>query len=303
MNVKKHNRIAVDGIILLDKPIGLSSNAALQQVKHLFQAKKAGHTGSLDPLASGMLPICFGEATKFSQFLLDADKHYLVAGKFGIKTSTGDTEGEVIAEKSAVNISSETINQVLPAFRGEIAQIPSMYSAIKYQGKPLYSLARQGITIERTARKITIFHLELLSLQDDIAYFDVRCSKGTYIRTLIEDIGEALGCGAHVNFLRRLSVAAYQQQQMVTMEQLQAADNLQTFLLPAQTAIEHWPSIQLSKNSSFYILRGQPIIAPNNTKLGMVQLINQEGKFIGVGEVADNGMINPKRLVTTGVRS
>ncbi len=215
----------MNGIFLLDKPIHISSNAALQKVKRLFQAKKAGHTGSLDPLATGMLPICFGQATKFSQYLLDADKSYAVTMQLGVRTNTSDKEGEVISTREVPNLSVTDIDRAFDNFRGNIQQVPSMFSALKYQGKPLYFYARQGITIERPSRAITIHAIDHISLENNLVYFTVHCSKGTYVRTLVDDVGEQLGCGAHVTQLRRLSVGPYRETDMMTMEQLTAQLN------------------------------------------------------------------------------
>ncbi len=218
----KRDYRALDGILLLDKPLHLSSNQALQKVKHLFQAKKAGHTGSLDPLATGMLPICFGKATKLAQSLLGADKKYTVTGKLGEVTLTGDAEGEVIQTRPVPEMTLENLQIALARFKGEISQIPPMYSAIKLNGKPLYELARQGITVERQARVITVYAIELKELALPFITLDVHCSKGTYIRTLIQDLGEVLGCGAYVSALRRTCVGQFLENQMVTMEQLKA---------------------------------------------------------------------------------
>src|SRR3990167_9071748 len=209
MRKRKHKGRNLSGLLVLDKPVGITSNAALQQVKALYQASKAGHTGSLDPLASGMLIICFGEATKFSQYLLDADKTYEVHAKLGEKTTTGDAEGEIVTRQSVPTFSKNEIEKVLENFRGEIRQIPSMYSAIKYQGKPLYEYARAGIEVERQARPIFIYELVLRSIEKQECHLFVHCSKGTYIRTLIENIGDKLRCGAHVAGLRRLSIGKF----------------------------------------------------------------------------------------------
>lgn len=222
MNPKKSKR-SLDGVLLLDKPSGISSNQALQRVKWLFSAAKAGHTGSLDPLATGMLPICFGRATKLSQILLNDDKTYQVVAQLGVRTTTSDLEGEVVVERPVPDYDHATLNAVLENFRGNIQQIPSMFSALKYQGQPLYKLARKGITIERPARSISIYQLNILSYQCQQLTLQVRCSKGTYIRTLVDDLGERLGCGAHVLKLRRISVNRFRQHQMHTLPVLQAA--------------------------------------------------------------------------------
>lgn len=293
----------VHGILLLDKPMGITSNAALQQAKHLFTAKKAGHTGSLDPLANGMLPICFGEATKFSQYLLEADKIYEVTAKVGIKTATGDMEGEVIAEKSIENFNNAALQQVLPQFLGEISQIPSMYSALKHQGQPLYKLARQGIEVERAARPVTIYALDILEVGKDYFNFTVHCSKGTYVRTLVEDIGEALGCGAHVTALRRTQVAKLPIDRMVTMQQLvdivaaEGMAGLDALLTPIDLMLQQWPEISLSEAAAYYLKQGQPVIVPYAPSSGWVRLFLKTGRFIGVGEIIDDGRVAPRRLV------
>ena len=210
----------IDGVFLLDKPQGMSSNDIMQKVKRLFQANKAGHTGALDPLATGMLPICLGEATKFSQFLLDADKRYVVTAKLGERTDTSDAEGQIV-ETRAVNVGTAEILSALEAFRGSILQVPTMFSALKHNGRPLYEYARQGITVAREARPITIFELNFIEYEAPYLTLEVHCSKGTYIRTLVDDLGEALQCGAHVTMLRRIAVANYPTEKMMTWDELQ----------------------------------------------------------------------------------
>ncbi len=293
----------VHGILLLDKPTGMTSNAALQQVKYLFTAKKAGHTGSLDPLANGMLPICFGEATKFSQYLLEADKIYEVTAKVGVKTTTGDTEGEIVAEKSLENFNKETLQKVLVQFQGEISQIPSMFSALKHQGQPLYKLARQGIAVERAARNVTIYALNLTEVSADYFSFIVHCSKGTYVRTLVEDIGEALGCGAHVTALRRTQVAKLPVDRMITMQQItdivaaQGLTGLDALLTPIDLMLQDWSAVNLSEAAAYYLKQGQPVIVPYAPTSGWVRLFLHGGRFIGVGEIIDDGRVAPRRLV------
>jgi tRNA pseudouridine55 synthase len=300
----KKNQIKrnIDGILLLDKPLNLSSNAALQIVKRFFAAKKAGHTGSLDPLATGMLPICFGEATKFSQYLLDADKYYYVVAKLGEKTATGDAEGEVVEKHAVPALTAAHLEDILAHFRGSISQVPSMYSALKYQGKPLYELARQGITVERPARTIQIYELNLINYAADTLTLEVKCSKGTYIRTLVEDIGNALGCGAHVITLRRLRVAGYQTDKMVSLAELEHIteqnnfQQLDKYLLPVNTAVQHWPLLNISEAAYFYLRRGQPILIPYSPTAGWVSLMIGE-RFVGIGEVLEDGKIAPRRLI------
>lgn len=294
----------ITGVVLLDKPVGLSSNEALQRVKRLFDARKAGHTGSLDVLADGMLPLCFGQATKLTQFLLDADKRYVVRAQLGIKTATGDAEGEVITEKPVANFSVADIESVMARFRGEQQQIPSMYSAIKHQGKPLYAYARQGITIERAPRSITIYELALVSLELPYVTFSVHSSKGTYIRTLVEDIGEALGCGAHVRGLRRTQVAECQETEMVTLPVLEAAyeaeggEGLRAYLHAPDVLVNHWPEIIVSPDLVFYLKQGQAVFIPQAPTTGWVRLLERSGQCLGVGEVLPDGRITPRRLLT-----
>jgi tRNA pseudouridine55 synthase len=300
----KRVRRNVSGIIVLDKPLGFTSNAALQKVRWLLNAEKAGHTGSLDPLATGVLPLCFGEATKFSQYLLDADKGYEAVMQLGITTTTADAEGDVL-QRREVRVTAADIEAVLPRFRGDIEQVPPMYSALKRDGQPLYKLARAGEVVEREARSVTIARLELLGLEGDLARLSVSCSKGTYIRTLVEDIGEALGCGAHVQALRRTHAGPFELAQAVTLETLEAAhaaggnEALDAFLLPADSGLLHWPLLQFSEHSAYYWLHGQPVRAPEAPKFGMVRVQDHNGRFIGIGEVSEDGRIAPRRLIST----
>ena len=296
-----HSRMQINGIFLLDKPINMSSNHALQKVKRLLHAKKAGHTGSLDPLATGMLPICLGEATKFSQYLLDSDKTYLVTMQLGVRTNTSDAEGEIIATRDVPDFSVEAINTAFNAFRGDINQIPSMFSALKHNGKPLYEYARQGIFIERPARPITVYNLTVISVDLPLVTFSVHCSKGTYIRTIVDDVGELLQCGAHVTQLRRLSVGPYSENQMLTIAQLESllAENpsiAEQLLLPMDTSVQHCPAMTLSAASAFALKQGQSVAADASYR-GWVRLIDHQGVFFGVGEVLPDGKVMPKRLV------
>nr|WP_269669760.1 tRNA pseudouridine(55) synthase TruB [Pseudomonas citronellolis] len=288
--------------MVLDKPRGMSSNQALQKVRWLLNAEKAGHTGSLDPLATGVLPLCFGEATKFSQYLLDADKGYETLAQLGVTTTTGDAEGEVLEERQ-VTVGREALEALLPRFRGEIEQVPPMYSALKKDGQPLYKLARAGEVVEREARSVTIARLELLAFEAPCATLAVSCSKGTYIRTLVEDIGRELGCGAHVAALRRTQAGPFGLAQAVTLEELVQVhaeggnEALDRFLLPVDAGLEHWPLLQLSEHSAYYWLHGQPVRAPEAPKFGMLRVQDHEGRFIGIGEVTDDGRIAPRRLI------
>ena len=308
----------ISGILLLDKPVGFTSNEALQTVKKIFSANKAGHTGSLDPNASGMLPICFGEATKFSQFLLEANKRYLVTGKLGETTASGDSECEIIEKRIVKDIGVKSFERILPKFRGKISQLPPMYSAIKHKGQPLYKLARQGIEIKRDSREINIYELQLLDFKNDLAEFDIYCSKGTYVRTLIVDIGEELGCGAHVVALRRLVVGPYQAEQMVSLDKLQELarvlgsalrlseddimkknyKELDKFLLPIESMLLDMPEIALTQDMVYYMSLGQAVLVPYSPSPGWVKLKSKDGKFLGVGEVMLDGKVTPRKMVT-----
>lgn len=290
----------VSGIVLLDKPPGVTSNGALQQVKHLFRAQKAGHTGSLDPIATGLLPICLGEATKISQFLLNANKTYLATLKLGVKTNSGDTEGEIIQTRPVEISSQDQIESVLSHYMGDIQQIPPMHSAIKKNGVPLYKLAHKGIEIEREPRSVTIFELQLVSFEGEELQIRVHCSKGTYIRTLADDIGEDLGCGAHINQLRREHVGPFHDG-MHTMDELanlaeQGFDALDHVLLPVDQGLNQWPEINLTGDAGFYIQQGQPVFVPKVSERGFVRLYLNE-QFLGVGEILDDGRVAPKRLM------
>ncbi len=291
----------ISGILLLDKPKGITSNQALQITKQLFAAHKVGHTGSLDPLATGLLPLCFGEATKFSQFLLNADKTYWVSARLGIKTNTGDAEGEIIESRPINADALENLAAILASFSGTISQIPPMFSALKHKGKPLYKLARQGIVIERSPRTVQIHRLQLLDkVGEDTLNLEIKCSKGTYVRTLIEDIGEALGCGAYVQELRRLGVANYLAEQMVSLAQLQELTQAERdqHLLGLDSLLQEWPILKISQAATYYLYRGQAILLPNLPQQGLIRLVLQEsGRFVGIGEILDDGRIAPRRLV------
>lgn len=299
----------INGVILLDKPTGISSNDALQKVKRIYFAEKAGHTGALDPLATGMLPICLGEATKFSQFLLDSDKRYRVIAKLGERTDTSDSDGEVV-ETRPVEVSLEKLEACIDKFRGESDQVPSMFSALKYQGKPLYEYARKGIEVPRESRKITVYEIVLHRFEGDEVEMEVHCSKGTYIRTIVDDLGEMLGCGAHVTMLRRTGVAKYPYEKMVTLEQLNELleqahrdevapkERLDPLLLPMDTAVEDLPEVNLNAELTNLVQHGMPVQvfgAPEGTPLRMTS--GEEKLFIGVAEVNDDGKVAPKRLV------
>ncbi len=294
----------VSGILLLDKPVGLSSNHALQRVKRLYDARKAGHTGSLDPLADGMLPICLGDATKISAYLLDADKYYWFRVRLGQKTATGDAEGEILETRPVEHITVEQIQQLLPRFTGEIEQLPPMYSALKHQGKRLYELAREGIEVAREPRRVVIHSLALGEVTLPEFELRVHCSKGTYVRTLAADLGEALGCGAHVTALRRTGVGPYSDFPMHTLDEIerlaehgQAA--LDALLLPIDTALAAWPAVRVSADSAFYLRQGQAVLVPKAPTEGWVRIYYGDD-FLALGEVQDDGRIAPRRLMTGG---
>ena len=294
----------VNGILLLDKPLGATSNQALQRVKRLFQARKAGHTGSLDPLATGLLPVCFGAATKVSGFLLDADKLYRVRVKLGETTTTADAEGEVVQTASTDGIERAAVNAVLARFTGPIEQMPPMYSAVKHQGERLYKLARQGIEVERAPRMVTIYHMALIDYDLPEIEIDVHCSKGTYVRTLAEDIGAALGCGAHVSALRRTGAGPYREPEvtLVTMAQVESVaeegtEQLDALLQPLESALDRWPSVRLAADAAFYLRQGQPVLVPQAPTEGWVRLYGPSGEFLGMGSILDDGRVQPRRLL------
>jgi len=288
----------INGVLLLDKPLGFSSNQALQKIKWLLQATKAGHTGTLDPLATGLLPLCFGEATKFAHYLTDADKTYFATVKLGVTTNTGDAEGEVLATK-AVNVNQAQLEAVCKQFVGEISQVPPMYSALKHEGKALYEYARAGVEIERKARVVTIFAITLNDFEGDIAQMTVTCSKGTYIRTLAEDIGAVLGCGAHLIGLRRTATASYDIAQAITLAQFEAmpAEQRMALLLPEDSAVQHLPIIMLNADSTFYLQQGQAVWQSGAVPQGLLRLYSEQQQFLGLGELQDDGKIAPKRLI------
>lgn len=302
MSDKRNARRDVRGILLLDKPVGVSSNAALQRVKHLYKARKAGHSGSLDPLAGGMLPITLGEATKMAGFVLEADKTYWTRVKLGRVTTTGDAEGATVATREVHALHETLLREVLRGFVGRIEQVPPMHSAIKLNGQPLYKLAHKGLEVERRPRRVVINDIRLLRCQGDELDLEISCSKGTYIRTLAEDIGNRLGVGGYVASLRRLAIGPYKVQQMVTMEALEAAGRegdgaMDALLLPMESALLHWPSVSLSDEMAFFIRRGQPVAVGKAPKADLVKLYSARDRFLGVGRVMEDGRIAPRRLV------
>ncbi|MBX2867510.1 MAG: tRNA pseudouridine(55) synthase TruB [Acidiferrobacterales bacterium] len=295
---KKQKGFPVDGMLLLDKPIGCSSNHALQRAKHLLNARKAGHTGSLDPLATGLLPLCFGETTKISSMFLNADKTYTVSIRLGVTTETGDSEGAVIEQK-ALEFDQKNLEQVLDSYRGDLMQTPPMYSALKQNGQPLYKLARQGITVERKARPVTVYSLDLVDWQNDLLKLEVSCSRGFYIRTLAEDIGNDLGCGGHVEVLRRTRVGDFSVDQSVTLDQLEAVltpRDREKLLLPTDEGLAHLPEVRLPENLARYIKLGQSIRASNTATPGLVRVYAETTGFIGLGEVSSDFKLSPKRI-------
>jgi len=294
----------VNGILVIDKPLDVTSNGILQQVKRLFGAAKAGHTGALDPLATGVLPLCFGEATKFSQMMLDSDKSYIATAKLGVRTETGDSEGAVVEEKPVpAELDSASLEPVLERFRGDIQQVPSMYSALKHKGRPLYEYAREGIEVERPARPVTIYELTLLDVRDDEMDIAVSCTKGTYIRSLVEDIGEALGCGAHVTALRRTMASGFTLADAYPVDKLEAMrerdESLDGLLVAPDAALSMFPEQELSGQSLVSIINGQPVRIPGQPLDGFVRLYGNE-RFIGLAEAFPEGeatRLVPRRLV------
>lgn len=293
----------VDGILLLDKPKGISSNQALQKIRYLFKANKAGHTGSLDPLATGMLPICFGEATKFSAFLLEASKSYRAVCQLGQTTTTGDAEGEVTSQQ-LVAVDQTKVESVLDTFIGKIKQVPPMHSAVKVNGQRLYKLARNGKEVERDARIIEIYTLQLLELKKDRLVIEVLCSKGTYIRTLAEDIGKSLGCGAYLSDLQRTGIHPFWQKQCFSLQELQDMKNssessLDGCLLPVQAALSDFPELTIDNVTAESLKQGRVIRIDKVLESGLINLIAENGQYIGIGEAATGGQISPKRLMNT----
>lgn len=289
---------AIHGILLLDKPAGRSSNQALQDVKRLYDARKAGHTGSLDPFATGMLPLCLGEATKTAGFMLDADKTYRATARLGIQTSTGDTEGEEIRQAPVPDLARGAIEAVMEKFEGEIEQIPPMHSALKHEGQPLYKLAREGREVERKPRKITIHEFALESWAPPLLTFKVRCSKGTYVRTLAEDLAIALDTCAHLESLRRLSVSPFGESEMVTMDDLSRAREEGThedLLLPIDAGLSGLPRVEITEGQAQRFSHGNPVIV-DGQEPGMVRVYRQDGPILGIGEAMADNQTHPKRL-------
>ncbi|MDP6673637.1 MAG: tRNA pseudouridine(55) synthase TruB [Gammaproteobacteria bacterium] len=300
-NQPRRRRRPVDGLLLLDKPVGCTSNAALQRVKYLFHALKAGHTGSLDPLASGMLPLCFGQATKVSAYLLDADKTYRVRVRFGTRTDTADADGNIVAESEVRTVDRKALEQALDGLTGDILQVPPMYSALKKDGKRLYELARQGIEIERPPRPVTIHSMEIEAFDPGAPVIRVACSKGTYIRTLVEDLADKLGTLGHVAELRRLAVEPFTEVQLVTMEQIEVAaeagdDTLDKLMISSDSALVSFPAVNMTREQTQYIRHGNPVQVEQPPQAGFCRIYDDLACFVGVGEAHGDGRIAPKRL-------
>lgn len=291
-------RESINGVLLLDKPLNQSSNKVLQTAKRLFNAKKAGHTGSLDPLATGMLPICFGDATKFSQFMLDADKGYTATGKLGINTTTQDADGEVVETRDCLHITEKRLLETLKSFTGKIEQVPSMYSALKKDGVPLYKLARKGISVERKARSINIYELELIAFNLPFFTIRVRCSKGTYIRNLVEDIGNTLEVGAFVSKLHRDFSCPFEAQKMLKFEDLENKVLNEAMLYPISSMVSHFPVINLNARQQELLYYGLSVEVDNDVQPGeLYQLFNDSDHFLGLAQYKDSNCIKAKRLV------
>ena len=301
LQVKRVKR-PINGVLLLDKPHGISSNGALQQVKRIYQAAKAGHTGNLDPIATGLLPVCLGEATKFSQYLLNANKTYQARFKLGQTTTTGDSEGEVLVQRPVV-VSLAQVEAVLQQFVGTISQVPPMYSALKHQGKALYTYARAGVEIERAAREVNIYSIQLDEFVDDELAITVACSKGTYIRVLGEDIADVLGCGAHMIALRRTIIGEFRIENGLTIPQL---DNMALLerdaqLLAPDCLVSRLPSVELDVDSAHYFMQGQPVWKAKQVNRGQVRVYDAQHVFLGIAEITDDGKVAPKRLVVRNI--
>jgi len=304
---RKRDARRVDGILVVDKPAGMSSNAVLQRAKGIFFARKAGHTGSLDPLATGVLPLCFGEATKLSQYLLGADKEYETTLVLGQRTDTADADGQLIAECDAGFVAEAAVEAALARFRGPILQVPPMYSALKRDGVPLYKLARRGEEVEREPREVEVHELELLDFRPGARAelrLRAKVSKGTYVRTLAEDIGEALGCGAHVARLRRTAAGPFRVVEAVTLEELERLRGEREFaaldarLLPSTRAVAHLPEVRLGESACFYLTQGQAVMVAEHPPRGLVRIAGADGELRGIGEITDDRRVAPRRMMT-----
>ena len=294
----------INGIVVLDKAVGCSSNAALQEVKKIFEANKAGHTGSLDPLATGVLPLCLGEATKVSQFLLDSDKCYRARIRLGIRTDSGDSEGNVIEELTEFHVKRRDVEKALKKFEGEIEQLPPMYSALKVNGVPLYKLARKGLEVERSLRKVSIYHIELLDFAENIIEIEIACSKGTYIRTIADDLGQDLGCGAHIIALRRTQAGVFTEEdcisaaELIELKESDGLDMIDQYLIPMDKAVLDLPEVKLPSITASYVKNGQAVLVRHLPEEGLVRMYEEE-QFIGIGCIDDDGKVAPRRLIVT----
>ena len=303
MSRQRRRRVRnISGIVVLDKANGLSSNAALQEVKRLYEANKAGHAGSLDPLATGVLPVCLGEATKVSQFLLDSDKRYRARIKLGIRTDTGDSEGSIIERNEGISVSRKAVERALTKFKGEVEQVPPMHSAIKMNGVPLYKLARKGITVEREPRLVTLYQICLVEFVHSELELEISCSKGTYIRTIADDLGQELGCGAHVIELRRTQAGVFTEKDSISSEELalekenRGLDKIDQFLIPMDRAIQDLPEVNLPSITASHVKNGQAVLVRHLPKNGLVRMYEDE-QFIGIGSIDDDGKVAPRRLI------
>lgn len=303
MSRQRRRRVRnISGIVVLDKANGLSSNAALQEVKRLYEANKAGHAGSLDPLATGVLPVCLGEATKVSQFLLDSDKRYRARIKLGIRTDTGDSEGSIIERNEGISVSRKAIERALTKFKGEVEQVPPMHSAIKMNGVPLYKLARKGIAVEREPRLVTLYQICIVEFVNSELELEISCSKGTYIRTIADDLGQELGCGAHVIELRRTQAGVFTEKDSISSEELalekenRGLDKIDQFLIPMDRAIQDLPEVNLPSITASHVKNGQAVLVRHLPKNGLVRMYEDE-QFIGIGSIDDDGKVAPKRLI------
>ena len=303
MSRQRRRRVRnISGIVVLDKANGLSSNAALQEVKRLYEANKAGHAGSLDPLATGVLPVCLGEATKVSQFLLDSDKRYRARIKLGIRTDTGDSEGSIIERNEGISVSRKAIERALTKFKGEVEQVPPMHSAIKMNGVPLYKLARKGIAVKREPRLVTLYQICLVEFVNSELELEISCSKGTYIRTIADDLGQELGCGAHVIELRRTQAGVFTEKDSISSEELalekenRGLDKIDQFLIPMDRAIQDLPEVNLPSITASHVKNGQAVLVRHLPKNGLVRMYEDE-QFIGIGSIDDDGKVAPKRLI------
>jgi|TARA_B100000959_G_scaffold272560_1_gene322034 tRNA pseudouridine55 synthase len=294
----------INGIVVLDKAPGCSSNAALQEVKRIFEASKAGHTGSLDPLATGVLPLCLGEATKVSQFLLDSDKRYRARIRLGIRTDSGDSEGNVIEELTEFHVKRREVEKALKKFEGEIEQLPPMYSALKVNGVPLYKLARKGLEVERSLRKVSIYHIALLDFAENVVEIEIACSKGTYIRTIADDLGQDLGCGAHIIALRRTQAGAFTEEdcisaaELIELKESDGLDMIDQHLIPMDKAVLDLPEVKLPSITASHVKNGQAVLVRHLPEEGLVRMYEDE-QFIGIGCIDDDGKVAPRRLIVT----